>query len=116
MPAMANVGVVGATGLAGGTMRRILADRRFPLDEVRFLASERSAGRVLEFEGREVTVEDAATADFSGLDIVLSAAGATSSKVLSPRIAATGAVVVDNSSAWRMDPEVPLVVPEVNRD
>jgi aspartate-semialdehyde dehydrogenase len=112
---MANVGVVGATGLAGGTMRRILADRRFPVDEVRFLASERSAGRVLEFEGREVTVEDAATADFSGLDIVLSAAGATSSKELSPRIAAAGAVVVDNSSAWRMDPEVPLVVPEVNR-
>jgi aspartate-semialdehyde dehydrogenase len=116
MTAMANVGVVGATGLAGSTMRQILAERGFPVDDLRFFATARSAGRALDYEGRAVTVEDADGADFAGLDIVLSAAGATSSKVLSPRIAATGAVVIDNSSAWRMDPEVPLVVPEVNRD
>ncbi len=113
---MANVGVVGATGLAGGTMRRILEERAFPVDRVRFFASERSAGRVLEFAGQPVEVEDAALADFAGLEIVLCAAGATSSKSLSPRIAEAGAIVVDNSSAWRMDPEVPLVVPEVNRN
>jgi aspartate-semialdehyde dehydrogenase len=95
-------------------MLRILLERSFPVDEIRLFASERSAGRRLPFAGTELVVEDAATADFKGLDIVLSAAGATSSKVLSPRIAAAGAVVVDNSSAWRMDPEVPLVVPEVN--
>jgi len=105
---------VGATGLAGSTMRRLLEERSFPFEDVRFFASERSAGRVLAFAGRDIVVEDAATADFSGLEIVLSAAGATSSRVLSPRIAAAGAVVVDNSSAWRMDPDVPLVVPEVN--
>ena len=108
------VAVVGATGLAGSVMRSVLVERAFPLDDVRFFASSRSAGRRLPWAGGEVEVEDAATADFTGVDIALCAAGAGSSRSLSPRIAATGAVVIDNSSAWRMDPEVPLVVPEVN--
>ena len=108
------VGVVGATGQAGSVMRALLASRAFPLDDLRFFASERSAGTSLLFEGSPVAVEDAASADFTGIDLVLSAAGATSSRTLSPRIAQAGAIVIDNSSAWRMDPEVPLVVPEVN--
>ena len=108
------VGVVGATGQVGGVMLRVLAERAFPLAELRLFASSRSAGRVLAYEGRELTVEDAATADVSGLDIALFSAGASSSRVLAPRFAAAGAVVVDNSSAWRMDPEVPLVVAGVN--
>jgi aspartate-semialdehyde dehydrogenase len=106
--------IVGATGQAGSVMRQILLERSFPLDDIRFFASARSAGTTLDFGDRPVIVEDAATADFSGIDIALSAAGATSSRELSPRLAAAGAIVVDNSSAWRMDPEVPLVVPEVN--
>ena len=110
------IAVVGATGQAGSVMRALLEERAFPLDDVRFFASERSAGSVLDFAGGEVIVEDAATASFEGIDIALSAAGATSSKVLSPKLAAAGAIVVDNSSAWRMDPAVPLVVPEVNAD
>jgi aspartate-semialdehyde dehydrogenase len=110
------VGVVGATGQAGSVMRAILAQRAFPTGDVRFFASERSAGSTLPWDGGEVVVEDAARADFKGLDIVLSAAGAPSSRVLSPRIAGSGAIVVDNSSAWRMDPLVPLVVPEVNAE
>ena len=108
------IAVVGATGQAGSVMRSILLERSFPADEVRFFASARSAGTVIEHGGREVVVEDAATADFSGIDIALSAAGATSSRTISPAIAAAGGIVVDNSSAWRMDPEVPLVVSEVN--
>ena len=95
-------------------MRQILEQRDFPLDEVRFFASARSAGTVLDYRGTSITVEDADGADFSGIDIALSAAGATSSKVISPAIAAAGGIVVDNSSAWRMDDLVPLVVPEVN--
>lgn len=95
-------------------MRGVLAERRFPLDDVRFLASSRSAGQRLAWGSGEVVVEDADTADYEGVDIVLMSAGATASRVLSPRMAAAGAVVVDNSSAWRMDPDVPLVVPEVN--
>ncbi|POM26758.1 Aspartate-semialdehyde dehydrogenase [Actinomadura rubteroloni] len=108
------IGIVGATGQVGGVMLRILAERGFPVDELRLFASARSAGRTLPFDGREVTVEDAATADFSGLDIVLFSAGKTSSKALAPKVAAAGAVVIDNSSGWRMDPGVPLVVAEVN--
>jgi len=95
-------------------MRQILEQRDFPLDEVRFFASARSAGTVLDYRGTPITVEDADGADFSGIDIALSAAGATSSRTISPAIAAAGGVVVDNSSAWRMDDQVPLVVPEVN--
>ncbi|HXX91044.1 MAG TPA: aspartate-semialdehyde dehydrogenase, partial [Acidimicrobiales bacterium] len=110
------VAVVGATGQVGKVMRRVLSERGFPLDDVRFFASARSAGQRLEFQGRDVVVEDADTADYTGVDIALMSAGATASRVLAPRIAAAGAVVVDNSSAWRMDPEVPLVVPEVNAD
>ena len=105
---------MGATGQVGSVMRRILAERAFPVDQLRLFASPRSAGRTLPWGDGEVTVEDATTADFSGLDIVLFSAGKGSSKELAPRVAAAGAVVIDNSSAWRMDPEVPLVVSEVN--
>ena len=108
------VAVVGATGQVGTVMRRLLDERDFPLAEVRFFASARSAGTTLPWRGGEITVEDAATADVSGLDIALFSAGGATSKALAPRFAAAGAVVVDNSSAWRMDPDVPLVVSEVN--
>jgi len=111
-----NVGIVGATGLVGGIMRALLAERNFPVAQLRLFASARSAGRTLPWAGGEVTVEDAATADFSGLDLALFAAGATLSKELAPRVAAAGATVVDNSSGWRHDPDVPLVVAEVNPD
>ena len=95
-------------------MRRILAERSLPVDELRLFASARSAGRTLPWGSGEVTVEDASTADYRGLDIVLFSAGKGSSKELGPRVAEAGAVVIDNSSAWRMDPDVPLVVSEVN--
>ncbi|MFC6880226.1 MULTISPECIES: aspartate-semialdehyde dehydrogenase [Actinomadura] len=108
------IGIVGATGQVGSVMLRILGERGFPVDELRLFASARSAGRKLPWGGAEVTVEDAATADYAGLDIVLFSAGKTSSKDLAPKVAAAGAVVIDNSSAWRMDPDVPLVVSEVN--
>jgi len=108
------IGVVGATGQVGGVMRHLLIERGFPVDEIRFFASARSAGSTLEFAGRSITVEDAATADPSGLDIALFSAGATSSRALAPRFAEAGVTVIDNSSAFRMDPEVPLVVSEVN--
>ncbi|PRC46857.1 aspartate-semialdehyde dehydrogenase, partial [Mycobacterium sp. ITM-2017-0098] len=113
---MARIGVVGATGQVGQVMRNLLAERNFPADEIRFFASSRSAGKKLEFRGQEIEVEDAETADPSGLDIALFSAGATMSRVQAPRFAAAGAVVVDNSSAWRKDPDVPLVVSEVNFD
>ncbi|GAA3749027.1 aspartate-semialdehyde dehydrogenase [Plantactinospora mayteni] len=105
---------MGATGQVGGVMRRILAERQFPVDELRLFASARSAGRTLPWRDGEVTVEDAETADYTGLDIALFSAGKGTSKALGPRVAEAGAVVIDNSSAWRMDPEVPLVVAEVN--
>jgi aspartate-semialdehyde dehydrogenase len=108
------VGIVGATGLVGQVMRDILAEREFPISQMRFFASARSAGKRLPWRGSEVAVEDAATADYSGLQIVLFSAGASTSRTLAPKVAASGAVVVDNSSAWRMDPQVPLVVSEVN--
>ena len=108
------VAIVGASGQVGTVMRAILRERNFPVDEIRFFGSSRSAGSFLDWNGQPIEVEDAATADFSGIDVALASSGATSSKVLSPRLAAAGAVVIDNSSAWRMDPEVPLVVPEVN--
>ncbi len=95
-------------------MRRILEERDFPVDEMRYFASARSVGRTLPWKGVDIAVEDAATADPSGLDIALFSAGAASSRALAPRFAAAGAVVIDNSSAWRMDPDVPLVVSEVN--
>jgi aspartate-semialdehyde dehydrogenase len=108
------VGVVGATGQVGGVMRQLLAERAFPVEEVRFFASARSAGRTLPWGDGEVTIEDAESADYRGLDLALFSAGATASQALAPRVADAGATVVDNSSAWRMDPEVPLVVSEVN--
>ena len=108
------IGVVGATGQVGVAMRQILAERAFPADEVRFFASARSAGTALPYGGREILVEDAATSDPSGLDIALFSAGATTSRALAPTFAEAGAIVVDNSSAFRMDPDVPLVVSEVN--
>jgi aspartate-semialdehyde dehydrogenase len=108
------LGVVGATGQVGVAMRQILLERNFAIEEIRFFASARSAGTVLPFGEREVTVEDASTADPSGLDIAVFSAGGATSKALAPRFADAGVVVVDNSSAWRMDPDVPLVVSEVN--
>lgn len=108
------VAVVGATGQVGSVMRRLLEEREFPVKRIRFFASARSAGTTLPFKGEDVVVEDAATADPSGIDIALFSAGATGSKAQAPRFAEAGAIVIDNSSGWRMDPEVPLVVSEVN--
>ncbi|WP_043669769.1 aspartate-semialdehyde dehydrogenase [Streptomyces xylophagus] len=104
------VGIVGATGQVGTVVRRILVERNFPTTELRLFASARSAGTVLD----GVTVEDAASADYTGLDIVIFSAGGSTSKALAEKVAAQGAVVIDNSSAWRKDPDVPLVVSEVN--
>ena len=108
------VGVFGATGQVGGVMRRVLDERRFPIKELRFFASARSAGRSLPWGDDEILVEDTDTADFSGLDIALFSMGKHASRLIAPKVAATGGVVIDNSSAWRMDPDVPLVVSEVN--
>ncbi|MFF2162133.1 aspartate-semialdehyde dehydrogenase [Streptomyces sp. NPDC058175] len=104
------VGIVGATGQVGTVVRKILVERDFPVDELRLFASARSAGTVID----GVTVEDASTADYTGLDIVIFSAGGSTSKALAEKVAAQGGVVIDNSSAWRKDPEVPLVVSEVN--
>ncbi len=111
---MTTVAVVGATGQVGGVMRRLLDERDFPLDRIRYFASARSAGTTLPWRGEDIVVEDAATADVDGIDIALFSAGATTSRAQAERFAAGGAVVIDNSSAWRMDPAVPLVVSEVN--
>ena len=108
------IALVGATGQVGGVMRRLLGARAFPVTEIRYLASARSAGRTLDWQGRDVVVEDVATADLAGIDVALFSAGGATSKEHAPRFAAAGATVVDNSSAWRMDPDVPLVVSEVN--
>jgi len=108
------VGLVGATGQVGGVMRALLEERNFPVTEMRYFASARSAGSILKWKGADIVVEDAATADVSGLDVALFSAGASSSRELAPRFAAAGAMVIDNSSAFRMDPEVPLIVSEVN--
>jgi aspartate-semialdehyde dehydrogenase len=110
------VGVFGATGQVGGVMRTLLEERRFPLDDVRFFASARSAGTTLPWADGEVVVEDASAADLSGIDIAVFSNGKTASLELAPKAAAAGAIVVDNSSAWRRDPDVPLVVSEVNPD
>ncbi|MET9292612.1 aspartate-semialdehyde dehydrogenase [Streptomyces sp. NPDC003077] len=108
------IGIVGATGQVGSVMRGILAERNFPVEQLRLFASARSAGRTLPWQDTEITIEDAATADYSGLDIVLFSAGGATSKALAPKVSDAGPVVIDNSSAWRGDPEVPLVVSEVN--
>ena len=109
-----NIGVVGATGQVGVAMRQILLERDFPVDEIRFFASARSAGKVLPFGDRDVVVEDAETADPTGLDIALFSAGATTSRAVVPKFVDAGVIVVDNSSAFRKDPDIPLVVSEVN--
>jgi aspartate-semialdehyde dehydrogenase len=108
------VGIVGATGQVGGVMRRLLAERKFPIDDIRMFASARSAGTTLEWEGVDVRIEDAGLANPKGLDIALFSAGGGTSRELAPKFAAAGVTVIDNSSAWRMDPDVPLVVSEVN--
>lgn len=114
MSTRARVGIVGATGQVGAVIRRLLIERDFPIESIRFFSSARSAGTVLDFGGTDITVEDVATADRSGLDIVLFSAGGAASRSYAPLFAEAGAIVVDNSSAWRMDDRVPLVVSEVN--
>jgi aspartate-semialdehyde dehydrogenase len=109
-----NLAVMGATGLVGEVMRQVLEDRRFPYGSIKFLASKRSAGKTLSFAGKTFVVEEATPDAFRGVDIVLSSTPASVSREISPMAAKAGAVVVDNSSAWRMDPNTPLVVPEVN--
>ncbi|MGL5818123.1 MAG: aspartate-semialdehyde dehydrogenase [Phycicoccus sp.] len=110
------VGVFGATGQVGGVMRALLFERNFPVEQIRYFASARSAGTTLPWDDTEVVVEDIADADFAGLDLALFSAGGATSREWAPKVAAAGAVVVDNSSAWRRDPQVPLVVSEVNPD
>ena len=109
-----SVAVVGATGQVGTVMLEILAERSFPIRELRLFATARSAGTAVDFGGQNIIIEDVATADPAGIDVALFSAGATGSRAHAPRFAEAGAVVIDNSSAWRMDPEVPLVVSEVN--
>jgi len=114
LPQNPTVAVVGATGQVGGVMRRLLEERDFPVGRIRYFASARSAGTTLPWKGEQVEVEDTATADFSGVDLALFSAGGATSREYAPKVAAAGAIVIDNSSAWRLDPEVPLVVAEVN--
>ncbi|HYJ80580.1 MAG TPA: aspartate-semialdehyde dehydrogenase [Longimicrobiaceae bacterium] len=109
-----HVAVLGATGAVGRTMLEVLAERRVAVDRLTLLASERSAGRTVEWGGREVTLEVPRAGSFRGVDVALFSAGGDRSREWGPRAADEGAVVIDNSSAWRMDPQVPLVVPEVN--
>jgi aspartate-semialdehyde dehydrogenase len=111
-----NIAVLGATGAVGREILTILDERLFPAETVYALASRRSVGRELSYGDKTLKVKDAATFDFSQVDIVLMSAGGGTSKEMSPKIAEAGALVIDNSSAWRMDPDVPLVVPEVNND
>jgi aspartate-semialdehyde dehydrogenase len=109
-----SVAVVGATGVVGELMRKVLEERKFPIRAIKFLASERSAGKSVTFRGTEYAVEPIRPEAFVGVEIVLSSTPASISREFSPIAAKAGAIVVDNSSAWRMDPDVPLVVPEVN--
>lgn len=109
-----SIGIVGATGLVGEMMRLLLAERDFPVASLRLFASVRSAGKTLTWRGAQIAVEDAAEADYAGLDIAFFSAGGSTSLALAPKVAASGAIVIDNSSAWRSDPQVPLVVSEVN--
>ena len=108
------VGVFGATGQVGSVMRVVLAERGFPVDDIRYFASARSAGSTLPWGDEAIVVEEASSADYRGLELALFSVGAATSRELAPRVAAAGAIVVDNSSAWRRDPDVPLIVSEVN--
>lgn len=110
------VAILGATGLVGREFIKVLEQRDFPVAEVRLLASERSAGRTMAFKGEELPVEEAGEHSFDGIDLALFSAGASASRHFAPIAVDAGAVVIDNSSAWRMEPDVPLVVPEVNGD
>jgi aspartate-semialdehyde dehydrogenase len=116
VPVLPSVAVVGATGAVGEIMRQVLIERAFELRAIKFLASERSAGKPIDFKGKSYLVEPIRSEAFAGVDIVLSSTPASVSRESSPMAARAGAIVIDNSSAWRMDPEVPLVVPEVNAD
>jgi aspartate-semialdehyde dehydrogenase len=109
-----NVAVVGATGAVGEQMREVLEDRQFPVGELRLLASERSAGQFLPFQGRQVRVDILTEESFAGVDVALFSAGGKVSAKFAPAALAAGAIVVDNTAHFRMDPEIPLVVPEVN--
>jgi aspartate-semialdehyde dehydrogenase len=111
-----SVAVVGATGAVGEVMRQVLSERKFPLRAIKFLASPRSAGKPIEFQDKKIPVEPLRPEAFAGVDIVLSSTPAMVSREYCPIAVKAGAIVVDNSSAWRMDPDVPLVVPEVNAD
>ncbi len=111
-----NIAIVGATGLVGQEFMKILQERRFPVGNLRLLASDRSAGRRMTYNGAEFVVEETAATSFKGIDLALFSAGAEISTYFAPLAAKAGAVVVDNSAAWRMDETVPLVVPEVNPD
>lgn len=113
-PRVSQIGIVGATGMVGQVMRKLLIERNFPSGTVRFFASARSAGTALKWNDRQIVVEDAALADTSELDIAVFSAGATTSRALAEKYASHGTLVVDNSSAWRMHPNVPLIVSEVN--
>lgn len=113
---MPKVAIVGATGAVGEEMRKVLEEKNFPLDELRLLASERSAGKSYLFRGEEIQVEQLENFSFEGIDIALFSAGSSISKKFAPKVAEVGAVVIDNSSAFRMEEGVPLVVPEVNPD
>jgi aspartate-semialdehyde dehydrogenase len=111
-----SVAIVGATGVVGEIMRQVLIEHQFPLRAIKFLASERSAGKTIEFQGKKHQIELLRPEAFAGIDIVLSSTPASISREYSPIAAKAGAIVIDNSSAWRMDPDVPLVVPEVNAE
>ncbi|MCK5557665.1 MAG: aspartate-semialdehyde dehydrogenase, partial [Candidatus Hydrogenedentes bacterium] len=111
-----NVAVVGATGVVGGRMIEMLEKRNFPVAQLRLLASSRSVGRKLRYKGEEIAVEELKEGSFEGVEVALFSAGGKISKRFAPIAARAGCVVVDNSSAFRMDPNVPLVVPEVNPD
>ena len=111
-----SVAIMGATGAVGQVMMEILAERNFPVGDLRLLASARSAGRTFAFRGEDLTVQELREDSFEGIDIVLASAGGSLSKQYNPHAVAAGAVVVDNTSAYRMDPDVPLVVPEINPD
>jgi len=109
-----SIGVVGATGQVGAVVRKLLAERNFPVKSIRFFASARSAGNTLSWKGADIVIEDASTADPTGLDVAIFSAGASLSRAQAPRFAEAGVTVIDNSSGWRSDPDVPLVVSEVN--